>query len=146
MKRLTPLLVLLALISTLNAQTTDLGNPIGWNDKVPAIKDQVFMPGFDIDQCQLEDEINDANKVGPWRFGYEFEVDLGLDNSGDWYQLPNGDRLWRLNVVSTGALTMNFIFDKYVLPEGAYLMLYPTERSYHHNAYTAANNNEAQVL
>ena len=146
MKRLTPLLVLLTLISTLNAQTTDLGNPIGWNDKVPSIKDPVFMPGFDIGQCQLEDEINDANKVGPWRFGYEFEVDLGLDNSGDWYQLPNGDRMWRLNVISTGALTMNFIFDKYVLPEGAYLMLYPSDRSYHHNAYTAANNNEAQVL
>jgi len=146
MKRLIPLLVLVALISTTNAQTTDLGEPIGWKSKIPSVKDPILMPDFDLAQCQLEDQINDANKVGPWRFGYEFEVDFGLDNSGEWFQLPNGDRLWRLNIISSGALTMNFVFDKYVLPEGAYLMLYPSDRSYHHNAYTSLNNNDAQVL
>lgn len=146
MKRFLALLTLLALVGTGISQTKDLGEPIGWNSKIPKMADKVVMPGFDLQLAQFEDSINDANKVGPWKFGHEYDVDLGLDNSGEWFTMPNGDQLWRLNIVTPGALTQNFVFDKFNLPEGAYLMMYPKDRSYHHNAYTSFNNNEAEVL
>ncbi len=146
MKRFLPLIVLLGFAVGTQAQTKDLGAPLGWSSKVPKLSVQQIMPGFDLAQAQFEDSINDANKVGPWRFGYEYSVDLGLDNSGEWYTLPGGDRLWRLNVVTPGALSQNFVFDEYELPEGAYLSIYPRDKSYYHNAYTSDNNNEARVL
>ena len=146
MRRFSTFLALAGLVSGVYGQTKYLGNPLGWNSKVPKMAEKEVMPGFDLLQAQFEDSINDANKVGPWRFGYEYQVDLGLDNSGEWFTLPGGDRLWRLNVITPGAMSQNFVFDQYELPEGAYLMIYPKDRSYHHNAYTSDNNNEARVL
>ena len=146
MKKILSIIAIIAICSPFIAQTVDLGNPISWNSKIPKMSEKVILPGFDLALTQFEDSINDANKIGPWKFGHEYEVDLGLENSGEWYRLPNGDRIWRLELIAPGAITMNFIFDKYVLPEGAYLMLFPKDKSYHHNAYTSINNNEAQVL
>jgi lysyl endopeptidase len=146
MKKIFTLLATILLGNLAFSQTVDIGNPIGWNAKIPKLADKVTMPGFDLGLTQFEDSINDANKIGPWKFGHEYDVDLGIDNSGTWFTMPNGDRLWRLNISTPGATSQNFVFDKFNLPEGSYLMMYPTDKHYHHNAYTSINNNEAQVL
>lgn len=148
MRRLSVIaILLLALgIQPVMAQTIDLGEPIGWKSKVPLHTKAVTMPTFDLELAKYEDSVNNIHKIGPWRFGFEHQVDLGLNNSGTWDQLPNGDRIWRLLVQSPGALSLNFIFNKFELPEGAYVMLYPEDQSYYHKAYTAINNNAAQML
>ena len=56
---------------------------------------------------------NDKMSGRPWRFGYEYSVDLGLETAGVWDELPNGDGIWRINFVSEGAKTLNFVFDRY---------------------------------
>ena len=54
-----------------HAQTSNLGKPISWNEKInnnaiPLKK----MLGFSQVQVDAEDIINDSLKDKPWRFGY----------------------------------------------------------------------------
>lgn len=130
------------------AQLENKGNPLSWKGKLEQNKDfdVKVMPGFDMRQVAMEDSINDANKVGPWRFGYNFDVDYSLENSGVWQELPNGGKLWILEITSPGALTMNLIFDDYHLPEGAYILTYNNDRSHLVGAYTSILNNDDRTI
>lgn len=146
-KILLTLLVFAIGFIALKAQTTDLGTPRSWAQKSSIRNVPVYnMPQFDL-QAQLEaDAINEANKIGPWRFGYEHVVNYGLENGGDWTVLPNGDRIWRIAFRSDNALSMNILFDEFRLPEGATVYIYSEDRRQFEGAYTAANNNSEEIL
>ena len=105
------------------AQVTNQGNPVSWDLNLSsdgvAVKN---LPEFDMDQVKAEDEINDGKPESPWRFGYTHSVDFGIDD-GTWTELENGDRIWRLLVESPGALSLNFIFDDFYIPQGGMLYL-----------------------
>ena len=140
---------LLALISLFNfgiaiAQITNeppVSNKLFLKKAVPVIE----MPSFDLKKLQDEDAINDR-QIKPYRFGHQFEVDLGIDNSGSWEKLPNGDRIWRVSILSKGAITLNFIFDHYNLAEGATVHLYDDHKKFVLGAYTSKMNNENNSL
>ena len=59
----------------------------------------------------------------PWKFGENIKVNLSLDNSGTWTKVSGG-KIWQLEVVSQGALTLNFIFEKFKIPVGGKLFIY----------------------
>ncbi len=140
------LLILTLLGFGLQAQITNEGEPKSWSLESTKSITPVVMPTFNLERVQEEDLINDADLSKPWRFGYEYKVDFGINNSGVWDELPNGDRIWRLNVVSTGAKTMNFVFDMYQVPTGATVYLYNNDRSDLLGAYTNVFNNEDEML
>jgi hypothetical protein len=52
-----------------------------------------------IANLRAEDSIVDAEKTGPWRFGFNNTTNLTTDNSGTWTTLPNGDQLWQLKII-----------------------------------------------
>lgn len=139
-------LVMILSAGFLFAQTIDLGTPKSWNAKVPAVTRAVEMPSFDLQALRAEDAFNDEHKIGPWRFGYNHAVDLGLDNSGEWFEYSNGDRIWQLSVHSQDALSLNLIFSEFNLPEGATVYLYSADRTMYIGAYTSENNNEEGIL
>lgn len=129
------------------AQTTDLGPPKSWSLKDGSRMVETHqMPGFDLSARLAADAENEANKIGPWRFGYEFPVNYGIQNAGNWTELANGDRIWRIRFRSEGALSMNFIFDQFQLAEGATVYIYASDRKEYLGAYTATNNNEYEML
>ena len=129
------------------AQTTDMGAPRSWKDKLDhAAVPNERMPRFNLAPLLAEDAINDVEKSAPWRFGYSHIVDFGLDNSGIWQSLPNGDRVWRINIESPQALSLNVLFSEYELPEGAFLHLYGKDKKQIHGAYTSRNNSPAAEL
>lgn len=130
------------------AQTTNLGGPYAWKEKVvlPKVIDTRTMPGYDQASIDAEDLINDETKEGPWRFGYKYETDFSLDNSGTWTTLPNGTRIWQLGLVCDGAMTVNLIFENLFIPEGAYIYLYDAEKTNRVGAYTNRNNNIEKIL
>jgi len=128
------------------AQITNEGEPLSWSQVTLKSSSSVRMEPVDMVEIQKEDEINDQDRSKPWRFGYEFNVDLGMDNSGTWDELPNGDRIWRINIISSGAKTMNFVFDKYQVPEGASVYLYSNDRTDLLGAYTHIMKNEDEKL
>ena len=66
-----------------------------------------------------EDVITDQHKDIPWRFGIIIPCNLNLNNAGEWTNLPNGDRLWRLTIKSPGAKSINLNYSNFYLPKEA---------------------------
>lgn len=130
------------------AQITDMGGPISLKGKsqnavnVP----KVTMPGFDMATIEAQDLVNDAAKDAPWRFGYKYETNLTPQNSGVWTDLPGGNRLWRTEIVATGAMTINLTLEDVHFPEGAYLYLYDIDKTNTVGAYTSLNNHPSGEL
>jgi hypothetical protein len=128
------------------AQNAQRPVPESWNiptiDKVAAI--QFEEP--DLTQFHAEDAVNDLDKSIPWRFGYDHFVDYNLENAGAWYELPNGDRIWRINFISPGALTMNLVFDRYKVPVGGKVYVYNDDRSEILSVFTHLHNNPEEIL
>jgi len=135
--------LLLCLSFSFYCQTINLGKPLSWNGKV-SLQDipEKTMSGFNQSIVDSEDIINDALKDRPWRFGYKYEVNYNLKNSGSWSELPNGDRIWQLAIECQGALTVNLLFQNFYLPKGAYLYLYDIDQTNRVGAYTSINNRE----
>jgi len=131
-----------------SGQVTDMGGPVSSKGKsVTAVNiPRITMPGFDLAQIQAEDLINDAEKSAPWRFGYKYETDINLKNSGLWTELPGGNRIWRTEIVADGALTINLTMENVHFPEGAHLYIYDAARTHTVGAYTARNNHPSEEL
>ncbi|GGE02748.1 T9SS type A sorting domain-containing protein [Psychroflexus salis] len=127
------------------AQVTNEGKPISWKLGVEGVN-PIQLPEFDLKKLQNEDEINDQRDDIPWRFGYEHSVSYGLDNAGVWETLPSGDRIWLISFKSEGAKTLNFIFDKFYIPQGGKLYFYNKERTDLLGAYTHTQNTDEKVF
>jgi lysyl endopeptidase len=131
----------------LYGQIVNVGQPKSWSFKnenltLPTMNMSPFNPEI----YRVEDSINDVHKIGPWRFGHKHETFFNLNNSGIWTELPNGNRIWRFKVKSKDALSINFIFEDFYLPTGAYLHIYKADKSAYLGAYSSINNNDAKIL
>ncbi|WP_299260143.1 T9SS type A sorting domain-containing protein [uncultured Aquimarina sp.] len=133
-----------------SAQVTNEGKPKSWDTEFLSIEKKslvaIEMPDFDLMKIQKEDVINDQDKSKVYRFGYEFDVNYDINNSGKWSQLSNGDWIWRIRFKSKKARTMNFVFEKFRLPEGASLYLYNIDKSDLLGAYTSTFNRDDEML
>lgn len=102
--------------------------------------DTVVMPAVDEEQYLREDEERIAQGIdGPYRFAAPIQAHLTELTDGTWSDLPDGSRIWRLQVVSIGARTLNLGFTKFRLPPGATVHLYPADRSDYFGPYTGAD-------
>ena len=141
MKKLLLLLFVFTISFQFNSQTTNLGIPIGWKGKLNLNNiPKKVMPGYNQAKINNEDAINDALKSSPWRFGYKYNVNYSLQNSGIWSTLPNGDRIWQISIECKEAITINILLNNYFLPEGASLYLYDINKTNRVGAYTNRNN------
>jgi lysyl endopeptidase len=145
MKKITFLFVLLVAQSIL-AQVTNEATPRGWDFAFKSQPLKMVMPPINIEAIEQEDELTSQSLSKPYKFGEKIPVDLNLFNSGQWTELENGDRIWRLNIESTGAKTINFLFDRYDLPVGAELFLYNNDHTDKIGPYTHKENQEDGVL
>ena len=100
---------------------------------------RIIMPPLDMSKIQEED-LEDEKYDMPPRFGYRHKVHYDLNNSGTWFKLPNDDKLWQLNVICSNALSVNFCYDKFWLPEGGKLFIYSKDRKHFIGAFTSKNN------
>jgi hypothetical protein len=123
------------------AQVAEDGVPYSFSFQVDDDIPAVIMPGIDLMALLAEDEIEEAEGM-PFRFGAPFDIDLGLNNSGKWDTLSNGDRLWRIKIVCPGAYSTNLIYSRYWLPENARFYIYNEDKSTVLGAFTARNNKE----
>ena len=128
----------------LSAQVTNEGEPASWGFAEKSGLEAISLPQIDIKKIKTEDDINDKIQAKPYRVGVQHKVNYGLDNSGTWTQLPNGDRIWRILFSSKGAVHLSVNFDNSSLPNGANIYLYNDDRSDLLGAYTHTSNNEKQ--
>ena len=126
------------------AQVTNEGTPKSWTLSNLKSSTPVIMPSFDVEAMRAEDAL--AGKGQAFRFGKEMEVNIGISNSGTWEDLENGDRIWRVNIVSSGAKTISFIFNQYKMPSGASVYLYSDDRQSLLGAYTDVMNLKEETL
>ncbi len=108
--------------------------------------EKVVLGEIPLERLQKEDAVNDLDKSIPWRYGYEFMRDIDPQNSGETIELPNGDRLWRVQIESAGAKSLNVLFDWYYLAPGAWVRIFSPDGSKISKLYTDGQNNEAEVL
>ncbi len=80
------------------------------------------------------------------QFAHQFNVSYTPENSGNWFTLNDGTRVWKLRISSPGAYSINLIFDRYVLPEGASLIIYNSDESDVIGAFTSLNNKASGIL
>ena len=126
-------------------QQGDGGRPRSYKlDEFPKI-DAITFSTPDIDALRAEDEVNDQTGNGPWRFGYNNHTSLTMDNSGTWFDLQDGSRLWMLSLTCQEALTVNLTFADVKLPSGNELYVYNPEKSFILGKFTAGHVYKGQL-
>jgi len=116
--------------------------PYSWKNEGGKIKlgsiPQINLPNLDLEALHKEDLENSG--LGPYRFGFSHDVSLNLNNSGVWETMPDGGLLWRLRIYSPDALSLNLLYDKFWLPEGAKFFIYSEDVTQSIGAFTSRNN------
>lgn len=104
------------------------------------------MPSLDYELIVKEDSIDNLNGLPP-RFGFDFDVDITMENSGRWMDFPNEKvRLWQLEIDCPGALSINLLYDKFYIPEGGKFYIYSPDKKKKLGAFTQRNNKGDKVL
>ncbi len=143
MKNAINILTYLMLIfsNKISSQINIGGTPYSWKNN---IANQQKIPIIHFSELNskylgIEDKQDEQNGVPP-RFGYKHQTNLSTANSGVWTELPNGDRLWQLEVSCSSALSINFLYSKFWLPKGGILYIYNKNKQSLIGGFTSANN------
>jgi hypothetical protein len=88
----------------------------------------------------VQNELMSNRKGRPLRFAYPNFVELTPDNSGIMTVLDDGRLYWQLRIQSSGAYSLNVVFDRFQLRPGDSLFIYNSSGSYVLGALTAENN------
>ncbi|MBL7951073.1 MAG: trypsin-like peptidase domain-containing protein [Flavobacteriales bacterium] len=117
---------LLAWCGAAQAQVGLGGRPIGLSPGAALLNTgrTVVLPAVDRQVLIAEDEQNASGRKGPYRFGYNHTVDIGDRTHGAWTLLRNGDRVWQVTLHCPAAFSVNFRFDRYVVPAGGKVFVY----------------------
>ena len=107
--------------------------------------DLVIMPAVDNMKMRGLNSYADQNMLKPFRLAHSFNVSLNPNNSGTWYNTTQVN-VWQLRIRSSGAYSLNLIFDQYNLPENARLFLISENTGEIKGAYTSDNNSEKHLF
>ncbi len=99
------------------------------------------IPGPDLNLIQLEDN-KDAGLEKPYRVGISIPVDINIQQMGDWYILPDGGKLWILDIAVDGAIALGLDFNRFLIPVDADLFVSNLEYSHIAGAFTNDNPND----
>ncbi|MDR2408996.1 MAG: T9SS type A sorting domain-containing protein [Bacteroidales bacterium] len=128
-------------VFSLSAQIDHGGRPYSFKKSLSLSPLEVeLLPYLDND-ILLEKEVVPSSEEG-FIFGKEIAVNYTLENAGVWETLPNGARLWRMGIQSTGAYSLNLLFDNFYIPSHSNLFIYTEDKSYIMGAFTEENNNQ----
>ncbi len=139
------LFVLICICTNVYAQLSTNERPVSFDSKIKLTEisrsslNAVTMPKLDMAKIEAEDKENEEYDM-PLRFGYPHNVNYDLNNSGIWYELPNGDKLWQLNIICPNALSVNICYNKFWIPEGGKFFVYSKDRRQSLGAFTSRNN------
>ncbi len=142
MKKHCCLILILFSLSTaaLYAQISEGGYPLDVSPQksVSLVTRSIFhTPRFD--RAMIPESAPDPVPFKSVRFAHPFPVQLRPDNSGIWYD-AGAYRVWQLSVVSGGAYSVQIIFSRYRIPQGARLFLFDARKEFVLGAFTCRNN------
>ncbi|MCH7690202.1 MAG: hypothetical protein IIA17_04045 [candidate division Zixibacteria bacterium] len=129
--------VLLAISAS--AQISVGGKPASFGKSIPGVIDSRKLPRVDV-AAYLAEDMQESGKDIPYRFGAPIDVSFDMNNSGSWNRLADGSNIWRLEIISEGAYSLNLLYDEFYLPDGGRFFLYNSDQSSILGAFTSANN------
>ncbi len=146
-KFLLPCVIVMFLLSVrLVAQPSSGGSPSSFTMKgIPTEYQSVVLTKPNLDAVIAEDLLRDKNGMF-YRCGVSVPTNLNLENSGSWFELPNGDRIWRLKITIPDAKALGIYYDHFWLPPGGRLFLYDEAHKQVLGAYTEQNNGDNGVF
>ncbi len=123
-----------------HSQVSEGGLPIGLDPRQQGIffgtMPEIQLPAFDLRKARKEDESSPGT-----RFAAPIKTDIALRELEEaWTQLPNGDRIWRLQIRSENALAVAFFYNQFYLPRGSRLFMYSPDGTQVAGAYSFRNN------
>ena len=104
----------------------------------------VEMPKFD-DQAALWRSQQEKSDFKSLEFAHKFDVHLRPDNSGITFNYGN-TKVWRVGIRSRGAYSINILFSKFRLAEGAKVFVYNSDQTEVLGSYTSENNSDLNLL
>jgi PKD repeat protein len=124
---------------TLNAQISQGGIPPSFKYNISANIDRITLHPRDMKYVMNEEK--KLSKDGHLsHIGYSLNTDISIDNSGTWTDLPDGGRIWQVQIKSPSALAQVVYYDKFHLPVGSKLFLYNEDKTQIIGAFTWYNN------
>lgn len=132
---------LFILLLNSNAQISIEKQPLSFSYNLKKQLKYIELPDVNNEKQRSENK----NKY-PLQFAKAFDVDYNPNNSGQWETMPNGDRIWRLGIVSKGAFSINFTFKNFKVPEGGDVFVYNRDKTQILGAFTALNNKVSGFL
>lgn len=119
------------------AQISYGGDPYSWQQT----SSKTYIETILLEAVQIPklDNIN-YNKHDSFKFAEIIELNKSTNEIGEWTILDNGDRLWQVKLKSEGAYSLNFIFSRFLIPEGAKLYVYSPNKENKLGAFTHKNN------
>jgi hypothetical protein len=127
--------ILLVCLLILAASSTLAANTLIPLDRVPA----EFAPRVDLQAALLEDEADELAGIPP-RFAIPNLVEITPDTHGLWERLDDDTLVWRLQVASQDAVSLNLGFKTYFMPEGGQLRIYSADGSQSIRPFTSVDN------
>lgn len=110
-------------------------------ESIPALK----LPSRDWTAERERLSKQEIREPKPYQFGYSFDTKIGMD-AGQWTTLQNGDKIWRLRIISPDARSLNLVWDKFFIPFGGTLFIYNEDKTQMIGAYTQKQNNASETL
>ncbi len=104
------------------------------NNSIP----DIVMPTINEDILWQQDMIENDKNI-PFRFGAPIDVSFNLNNSGIWEETELG-RVWRLSITSDNAYSINLLYDRFIIPDGAEMFVYDENMNTVLGAFTSLNN------
>ena len=131
----------LALLAAATALRAQISTPAAPRSAALALKPPAVAyeaPAIDRARIDAEDARDDAY-TQPRRVAFPFAVQLDM-KSGEWTDLPDGGRVWRLAVRARGAQAISLLYDRFYLPPGATMHVYNPRSGETLGAFTARNH------
>lgn len=126
-------------ISYSNAQENSSISPYSFTHTITSEVPLLTMPEHDFTTDIAYAEQFEKNGNFPL-IARHFDINSGINNSGQWTQLSNGDRVWRLRLKSNNAIATCLFFDNFYLPEGSTLHVYSPDHKQIFGSYTELDN------
>lgn len=141
MKKTILILLLVAWTVYLPAQISEGGMPLSYKatgTKSSATVVTYKMPSMDTAALMLHNRENPF----PMRYAVLKEVDLDLRKEGTKSVLSDGSTLWQYRIDAPDGVSVQVIFRKYLIPDGARLFLFDEEYAHVRGAFTSRNITE----
>lgn len=124
------------------AQISQGGVPLSFHSAIAPLETEVMLEKPE----GIEDLIEGRKNGESYHFAKMMFTDLSIQNSGQWDELENGIKIWRLQISSEGAKSLLLYFNEFHLPEDGKLFIYSEDKKQLIGAFTSFNNHKSRLF